>query len=194
MYSEPPASSRWHMSSPRGRPTPTLKSGTAPMVFPAAREDRCGMRRSTEVSRTEKRHLAVASATLGPWRTAAAVGAVGGGLSLALNTIGGDFGLGVLAGSLSVAMMLFFLVGGEGAVLGRGTGGANRRIRDWAADHPWQVAAVPASLMLVGDVVMRQILASENFFVSLWDGMWRAAVVAAVVGVVGSVTGSKKRG
>lgn len=150
------------------------------------------MRRSTDVSRTEKRQLAVASATLGPWRSAAAVGVVGGGLSLALNTFSGEFGLGVLAGSLSVAMMLFFLVGGAGAALGRGASGSNRRIKAWAADHPWQVAAVPASLMLVSDVVMRQILASESFFYSMWDGIWRAAIVAAVVGVVGSVAGSKK--
>ncbi|MEC4016848.1 hypothetical protein [Streptomyces sp. H27-D2] len=151
------------------------------------------MRRSSEVSRTEERHLAVASATLGPWRAASAVGALGGGVSLALNTITGDFGLSVLAGSLSVALMLFFLVGGAGAVLGGRRGErADHRIRRWATAHPWRVAAVPAGLLVVTDLVMRQILTAEGFFGSLWDGLWRGALVAVVVGVVGSMNRSKR--
>jgi hypothetical protein len=149
------------------------------------------MRRSTDVSRTEKRQLAVASATLGPWRPAAAVGAIGGGVSLALDSVTGHFGLGVLAGSLSVALMLFFLVGGTGAVLGR-KAGTDRGLRRWARAHPWQVAAVPAGALLVTDLVMRQILTSEGFFGSLWDGLWRAVIVAGVVGVVGSVAASRR--
>ncbi|GGO89620.1 hypothetical protein [Wenjunlia tyrosinilytica] len=150
------------------------------------------MRRSSDVSRTEKRQLAVASATLGPWRTATAVGAVGGAVALALDTLGGDFGLGVLAGSLSFALMLFFLVGGVGSVLGKGGDRSNRRIRDWAAEHPWQVASVPAALLFAGDVVMRRILTGETFFASLWDGLWRGALVAAVVGVTGSFSRSRR--
>lgn len=152
------------------------------------------MRRYPDVpraSRSGKRQLAVASATLGPWRPAAAVGAIGGGVSLALSTIGGHFGLGVLAGSLSVALMLFFLVGGTGAVLGR-KAGTDHRIRDWARAHPWQVAVVPAGALLVTDLVMRQFLTSEGFFGSLWDGLWRAAVVAGVVGGVGSVSAARR--
>lgn len=149
------------------------------------------MRRSTDVSRTEKRQLAVASATLGPWRSAAAVGVLGGGVSLGLNVIGGDFGLSVLAGALSVALMLFFLVGGAGSVIGSGR--SDRRLRGWAAQHPWQVAAVPGSLLLVTDVIMRQILTSEGFFGSIWDGLWRAVIVAGVVGIVGSVAASRRR-
>ena len=149
------------------------------------------MRHSTDVSRAEKRQLAVASASLGPWGAAAAVGAIGGGVQLALKTIGGDFGLGILTGSLSVALMLFFLVGGTGAVLGRKTG-TDHRIRRWARTHPWKVAAVPAAALLVTDFVMRQILSSEDFFGSLWDGLWRAALVACVIGGVGSVAASRR--
>lgn len=147
------------------------------------------MRRSTDVSRAETRQLAVASATLGPWRVATGVGAVAGGISLALDTLGGDFGLGVLASALSVALMLFYIVGGAGSLVGSGR--SDRRIRGWAARHPWQVAAVPAGLMWVSDLVMRQILTSQSFFGSVWDGLWRAAIVGAVVGVVGAVAGSR---
>jgi hypothetical protein len=149
------------------------------------------MRRSTDVSRTEKRQLAVASATLGPWRPAAAVGAIGGGVSLALDTVGGHFGLAPVAGALSVALMLFFLVGGAGAVLSRASG-TDHGIRRWARAHPWQVAAVPAGGVLITDFLVRQILTSEGFFGSLWDGLWRAALVGAVVGVVGSVSASRR--
>ncbi|MCP3822351.1 hypothetical protein NLX86_30980 [Streptomyces sp. A3M-1-3] len=148
------------------------------------------MRRNGDISKSERRHLAVASATLGPWRAAAAVGALGGGVSLALGTIGDGIGLGVLAGALSVALMLFFLVGGAGAALGGKQGeapGTDRRIRRWAAAHPWRVAAVPAGLLVVTDVLMRQILTAEGFFGSLWDGLWRGALVVAVVGLVGSM-------
>lgn len=141
----------------------------------------------------EKRQLAVASATLGPWRPAAAVGAIGGGVSLAASGLSGDFGLGVVGGAVSVALMLFFLVGGAGAVTGRGPR-ADRRIRRWAAAHPWRVALVPAGMLLVTDVVMRQILTSEGFFGSLWDGLWRGALVAGVIGVVGSMAGRRRAG
>ncbi|MFF7214344.1 hypothetical protein ACFZAU_28040 [Streptomyces sp. NPDC008238] len=141
----------------------------------------------------EKRQLAVASATLGPWRPAAAVGAIGGGVSLAASALSGDFGLGVVAGAVSVALMLFFLVGGAGAVTGRGPR-ADRRIRRWAAAHPWRVALVPAGMLLVTDVVVRQVLTSEGFFGSLWDGLWRGALVAGVVGLVGSVAGKRRAG
>jgi hypothetical protein len=113
------------------------------------------MSHNSEISKAERRQLAVASATLGPWRAAAAVGALGGGVALALGTFGDGIGLGVLAGALSVALMLFFMVGGAGAVLGHRTGadsGPDRRVRRWAAAHPWRVAAVPGTLMVIADV------------------------------------------
>ncbi|MEV0267038.1 hypothetical protein AB0I49_37650 [Streptomyces sp. NPDC050617] len=151
--------------------------------------------RSGEVSRTEERQLAVASASLGPWRTAAAVGALGGGVSLGFGAVTGDFGLGVVAGALSLALMLFFLVGGAGAALGgRGGAAADHRIRRWARSHPWQVATVPAALLLVSDFLMRQILTSEGFFGSLWDGLWRGAVVAGLIGLIGAMGGARRRG
>ncbi len=150
--------------------------------------------RETSVSGAEKRQLAVASATLGPWRPAAAVGAIGGGVSLAMHLVGGHFGLGVLAGALSVGALLFFVVGGAGAVLGysRGAAGRDQRIRRWARTHPWRVAAVPATAMFLTDLVVRQILTSQGFFGSIWTGLWHGAVVAAVVGVVGAVGASRK--
>jgi hypothetical protein len=147
-----------------------------------------------DVSGAEKRQLAVASATLGPWRPAAVVGALGGGVSLGLHLVHGHFGLGILAGAVSIAALLFYTVGGSGAVLGYSSRGAgrDRRIRRWAREHPWQVAAVPATFMFFSDLVIRQALTSQGFFSTIWTGLWHGAVVAAVVGVVGAVGASRR--
>ncbi|WP_328672889.1 hypothetical protein OG905_18060 [Streptomyces sp. NBC_00322] len=155
------------------------------------------MSHNSEISKTERRRLAIASATLGPWRAAAAVGGLGGGVALALGAIDDGIGLGMLAGALSVALMLFFMVGGAGAVLGdapsaAGAADTDRRIRRWAAAHPWRVAAVPGALMVASDVVVRQVLTSQGFFGSLWEGLWRGALVVGVVGVVGRVSRGRR--
>ncbi|WP_435178828.1 hypothetical protein [Actinacidiphila sp. bgisy145] len=144
--------------------------------------------REISVSGAEKRQLAVASVTLGPWRPAAVVGALGGGVSLALHLVHGHFGLGVLTGALSVAALLFFCVGGAGSVLGYSARGRGRdhRIRRWARSHPWQVASVPAAMMFLTDLVLRQVLTSQGFFGSVWTGLWHGAVVGAVVGLAGT--------
>ncbi|MGW1496742.1 hypothetical protein [Streptomyces sp. NBC_00191] len=155
------------------------------------------MSHNSEISKAERRRLAIASATLGPWRAAAAVGGLGGGVALAFGAIDDGFGLGMLAGALSVALMLFFMVGGAGAVLGGGPSAAgaadtDRRIRRWAAAHPWRVAAVPGALMVAADVVVRQVLTSQGFFGSLWEALWRGALVVGVVGVVGRVSRGRR--
>ncbi|MBM9508591.1 hypothetical protein [Actinacidiphila acididurans] len=155
------------------------------------------MRRSSRemsVSGAEKRQLAVASATLGPWRPAAVVGALGGGVSLALHLVHGHFGLGILAGAASVAALLFYAVGGSGAVLGYSGRSSNRdrRIRRWARTHPWQVAAVPAALMFFTDLLIRQVLTSQGLFSTLWTSLWHAAVVTAIVGTVGAVSAARR--
>ncbi len=153
------------------------------------------MKRSGEISKTGERQLAVASATLGPWRAAAVVGGLGTAVAVGSDLLGGDFGLRLLAGSLSFGMLLFFAVGGAGAVLGEAGGDPrDRRIRRWAHEHPWQVAAVPGAAMLASDVVLREILTPSALFGNIWDGLWRAVLVAAVVGVVGSVAAGRRRG
>jgi hypothetical protein len=136
----------------------------------------------------------VASVTLGPWRPAAAVGAIGGGVSLALHVIDGHFGLGIVSSALSIAALLFFCVGGAGTVLGYSSRAAGRdhRLRRWARSHPWQVAVVPSVAMFFSDVVIRQALTSQGVFSTIWTGLWHAAVVAAVVGVVGSVAAARR--
>ncbi|WP_055585024.1 hypothetical protein [Peterkaempfera griseoplana] len=141
---------------------------------------------------SETRQLAVASATLGPWRTAAAVGTLGGAAALGIDVVTGDWSLSILAGPVSLALFLFFLVGGVGAVLGRG-GTGDHRLRRWAARHPWKVALAPAGLLLVLDVVARTVLSTESIFSSVWDGIWRAGLLAVVIGVVGSVAGSRRQ-
>jgi hypothetical protein len=143
-----------------------------------------------ELSPSETRHLAVASATLGPWRAAAAVGTLGGAAALGIDVITGHWSLSILAGPVSIALFLFFLVGGIGSVAGRG---GERRLRRWASAHPWRVALAPAGLLLVLDVVARGLLSTESIFASIWDGVWRAALLGAVVGVVGSVSAARRR-
>ncbi|WNI17120.1 hypothetical protein [Actinacidiphila sp. ITFR-21] len=146
------------------------------------------------MSGAEQRHLAVASVSLGPWRPAAVVGALGGGVRVALHLVHGHFGLGVLSGAVSLAALLFFCVGGVGSVLGNSGRGAGRdhRIRRWARSHPWHVAALPAAGMFVTDLVVRQLLAGQGLLSTVWSGLWHGAVVAAVVGVVGSVAASRR--
>ncbi|MDI5962837.1 hypothetical protein [Streptantibioticus silvisoli] len=153
------------------------------------------MKRTEEISRAGERQLAVASATLGPWRSAAVVGGLGTAVAVGADLLGGHFGLRLLASSLSLGLLLLFAVGGAGAVVGDpGAEPRDRRIRRWARDHPWQVGAIPAGAMLVSDVVIREVLTPGALFGNIWDGLWRAALVAAVVGVVGSVAASHRRG
>jgi hypothetical protein len=134
---------------------------------------------------THTTEVSLGAATLGPWRSAAAVGGIGGGVSALLALLGGHASLGVLARALSVALMLFFAVWGAGAVAGgEGRGGAERRLRRWARLHPWRVALVPTALLLVSDLVERLAL-GDSAAGAVWDAVWRSAVVALVVGGVG---------
>ncbi|WP_405778242.1 hypothetical protein [Streptomyces sp. NBC_00859] len=147
-----------------------------------------------EMSGSEQRSLAMASATLGPWRAAAAVGAVGGGVSLLLAALADGLGTQAVTSAVSVALSVFFIVGGAGAALGGRPGArVDRRIQRWSAAHPWRVAAVPAVLMAVCDVVIRQVLGSESFFSSLGDALWHGLVVGGVVGLVGRFGGRRGR-
>ena len=153
------------------------------------------MKRTDEISRAGKRQLAVASATLGPWRAAAVVGGLGTAVALGSDLLGGHFGLRLLSSSLAFGLLLSFTVGGTGAVVGDAGGDPrDRRIRRWAREHPWQVAAIPSGAMFVSDVAIREVLTPFGLFGDLWDGLWHAAIVAAVVGVVGSVAAGRRRG
>ncbi|MER5889173.1 hypothetical protein ABT160_35560 [Streptomyces sp. NPDC001941] len=143
-----------------------------------------------EISRAERRQLAVAATSLGPWRTAALVGSGGGAVSLVFSLIGGGVGLGAVAGALSVAMTLFLIVGGAGALVSGGRAD-HRRIREWAAAHPWRVALVPGAAAVVGEVVIRQVLTAQDFFASLGSGLWQGLVVTGVVGLVGRIVNAR---
>ncbi|WP_405913005.1 hypothetical protein OG760_20360 [Streptomyces sp. NBC_00963] len=147
----------------------------------------------SEMSGSEQRSLAVASATLGPWRSAAAVGAMGGAVSFGIAALAEGVGAHAVTTAVSVALTLFFIVGGAGAALGgRQAARVDQRIRRWSAAHPWRVAAVPAVLMAVSDVVVRQLFRSESFFSSLGDAVWRGVVVGGVVGLVGRFGGRRE--
>lgn len=161
------------------------------------------MNHDGEISRSERRHLAVAAVTLGPWRTAARAGAIGGAVVFGLNLMDGIW-LGALGEALSFALMLFLIVGGAGSILGgraatsaastSWTGlpvpatsetRADRRIQRWAAEHPWHVAAVPGALMALGDLVVSQAVTTRSFFGGVGDAIWMGVLVWLVVALVG---------
>jgi len=145
---------------------------------------------SSDVSTRESSSLAVASTTLGPWRTAGAVGLVGGGAALAVDLITLHWSLSVLAGPAGIALFLFFLVGGIGSVVGRK---GDRRLRRWAAEHPWETALVPAVGLAVTNTLTQFFLSGSGVFASIFTGLWHAAVLGVVIGVVGSVTASRRK-
>ncbi len=145
---------------------------------------------SSDVSTRESSQLAVASTTLGPWRTAGAVGLVGGGAALAVDLITLHWSLSVLAGPAGIALFLFFLVGGVGSVVSRK---GDRRLRRWAAEHPWETALVPAVGLAVTNTLTQFFLSGSGVFASIFTGLWHAAVLGVVIGVVGSVTASRRK-
>lgn len=146
---------------------------------------------SKDVSRRESGQLAVASATLGPWKTAGVTGVIGGAAALGVDVVTMHWSTSLLAGPVGIALFLFFLVGGVGSVAGRD--GGDRRLRRWAGEHPWQVALAPAGAFFVTDALTHFFLSSASLAGALWTGIWQAAILAAVVGVVGSVAGARRK-
>jgi hypothetical protein len=99
---------------------------------------------SSDVSPRESQQLAVASATLGPWRTAGAVGLVAGAAAVGIDLITLHWSLSILAGPASLALCLFFLIGGIGSVVANK--GGDRRLRRWAAEHQHHHPVLPEQL------------------------------------------------
>ncbi|MFI9269447.1 hypothetical protein ACIGXM_01785 [Kitasatospora sp. NPDC052896] len=142
-----------------------------------------------EMSRGENRQLAIASATTGPWKSAAAVGAVVGGAALGVDVVTGHWSTGILAGPVSLALFFFFLVGTVGGKLRRDTG--DRRLRRWAEAHPWK-AAVPASgALLVLNTVALTLLGGWGLFGALFTSLLPAGLLLVIAGVVGSVKAAR---
>lgn len=142
-----------------------------------------------ELSGRENRQVAVAAATLGPWRTATAVGAVVGGAALAVDVVTGHWAMDILAGPVGLGLFFFFLVGTVG---GRLRKGGDRRLARWAAEHPWQ-SAVPASGALwLANTVNLWLLGDWNLFAALFTSLLPAGLLLAVAGVVGSVKAARK--
>ncbi|WP_370067455.1 hypothetical protein [Streptacidiphilus sp. MAP5-3] len=146
---------------------------------------------SSEVNRRESSTLAVASASRGPWKTAAAVGVVGAGAAVAVDLITLHWSLSILAGPASIGLFLFFLVGGAGAALTKR--GGDHRIRRWAAEHPWEAALAPAGALWVTNAVTEFVFSSAGILSSILTGLWHAAILYAIVGVVSSVAGARRK-
>ncbi|MFE6866111.1 hypothetical protein ACFVFS_06110 [Kitasatospora sp. NPDC057692] len=145
-----------------------------------------------EMSRRENRQVAVAAATLGPWRTAAGVGAVVGATDLAIELIDGDWSSSMLAGPAGWGLFFFFLVGAVGGRLRRESG--DRRLHRWANEHPWQAALPAAGGMLVVNTLVQLFIGDEGLFGALLLSLLPAAMVLTVAGVVGSVKRAREKG
>ncbi|MFF7634087.1 hypothetical protein ACFZB9_13165 [Kitasatospora sp. NPDC008050] len=144
------------------------------------------------LSRRENRQLAVASATVGPWRAAAAVGAVVGGAALAVDVVTGHWSTGILAGPVGLALFFFFLVGTVGGQLRKDTG--DRRLRRWADAHPWQAALPASGALLVLNTLALTLLGSWGVFGALFTSLLPAGILLVVAGVVGSVKAARHSG
>ncbi|MGW6916730.1 hypothetical protein ACWGB8_23325 [Kitasatospora sp. NPDC054939] len=144
------------------------------------------------MSRRENRQLAVASATVGPWRTAAGVGAVVGATALGIELITGDWSLSMLAGPAGWALLFFFLVGTVGGQLRPDTG--DRRLRRWAAEHPWQSAAPAAGALLVLNTLVQAFLGDASLIGAFFLSLLPAGLLLVVAGVVGSVKQARGKG
>ncbi|RKE19727.1 hypothetical protein [Streptomyces sp. TLI_171] len=142
-----------------------------------------------ELSGRESRQVAVAAATLGPWRTATAVGAVVGGAALGVDVITGHWSTDILAGPVGLGLFFFFLVGTVG---GRLRGGGDRRLRRWADAHPWQSALPAAGALLVLNTVALWVLSSMGLFGALFTSLLPAGLLLVVAGVVGSVKAARR--
>ncbi|WP_371497771.1 hypothetical protein OG871_17615 [Kitasatospora sp. NBC_00374] len=145
-----------------------------------------------ELSRRESRQVAVASATLGPWRTASAVGVVVAGGALAVDLITGSWSMDILAGPVGLGLFFFFLVGTVGGKLRRDTG--DRRLRRWADEHPWRSTLPAAGALLVLNTLALMLLGSAGLFGALFTSLLPAGMLLLVAGVVGSVKQARKRG
>ncbi|MFE2109013.1 hypothetical protein ACFXAF_24555 [Kitasatospora sp. NPDC059463] len=144
------------------------------------------------MSRRENRQVAVAAATLGPWRTAAGVGAVVGATDLVIDLIDGDWSLSMLAGPAGWGLFFFFLVGTVGARLRRE--GSDRRLQQWANEHPWQAALPAGGGLLVLNMLAQLFLGDAGVFEAFFESLFPAVALVTVAGVVGSVKKARGKG
>ncbi|MEV4556715.1 hypothetical protein AB0K51_06925 [Kitasatospora sp. NPDC049285] len=137
----------------------------------------------------ESRQVAVAASTLGPWRTATAVGAVVGGAALVVDVVTGHWSMDILAGPVGLALFFFFLVGTVG---GRLRKDGDRRLRRWSDAHPWQSVLPAAGALLVLNTVALWLLGSWGLFGALFFSLLPAGLLLVVAGVVGSVKAARR--
>ncbi|MER6302127.1 hypothetical protein ABT247_21560 [Kitasatospora sp. NPDC001539] len=145
-----------------------------------------------EMSRRENRQLAAASATMGPWRTAAGVGAVVGATALGIEAVSGDWSLGMLAGPASWGLFFFFLTAWAGGQLRRDTG--DRRLQRWAREHPWQSALPAAGGLLVLNVLAQMLLGDSGLFGAFFVSLIPVGVLMAIAGVAHGVKQARGTG
>jgi hypothetical protein len=137
-------------------------------------------------SRNESLWIATAAATQGPWGVAFAGGAVAAAAHFAAHLLGGHL---TLAAPLTGGLVVFFLIGSIGALLGK----SRDRARAWAHRHPWKYAVAPA--IGVGAIALPVYLlfSTAGIVGATFDALWTAVSVLVIVGLVGLVVGAVRR-
>jgi hypothetical protein len=132
------------------------------------------------LSRSDSAYVAMSAAARGPWPTALAAGAVVGAADLAMHLLTASF---TIAAPLSAAFIVFFLIGGGGALFRKG----RDRSHAWALAHPWSYAAIPAAATAVTVFGARLLLSMEGFFGSAFSAIGDGLAVMFILGIVGYV-------
>lgn len=140
-----------------------------------------GMTNQPDVlSRSDSAYIAMTAASRGPWPTAFVAAAVVGAADLAMHLLTASF---TIAAPLSAAFIVFFLIGGGGALFRAG----RDRSHTWALGHPWSYAAVPAAATAVTVFGARLLLSTQGFFGSAFSALGDAFGVLLILGIVGYV-------
>lgn len=115
-----------------------------------------------------------------------------GATSLGIELVTGDWSLSMLAGPAGWALFFFFLVGTVGGQLRRDT--TDRKLRRWAAEHPWQSALPAAGGLLLLNTLAQTVLGDASLLGAFFLSLLPAGVLLAVAGVVGSVKRAREKG
>ncbi|MDR8415029.1 hypothetical protein [Nonomuraea sp. 3-1Str] len=136
-----------------------------------------------EITRRDEVSLSGAALRGAPWKAAA----VGGGV-----VAGVSFGLGVLlpgdanlVWALGLGINLFALIAAIGAVSKPDVGDrVTRQARQWALNHPWKFALLPAGIATVLDYPVQLVLDSEGVFGSAFQSVWHGVLVYVIAGIL----------
>jgi hypothetical protein len=136
-------------------------------------------------SRSENTWLSLGAAAGGPWRLAAASGAVVGAANFGLQLLSGQISVG---GPITTGLIVLFMVGGIGTYLRRD------RIQTWVRNNTWRVAVVPGIGAAATTFPVLWLLSGAGFFGGAFMAAMFGAGVFLSVGLVGMLIKAMRSG